>query len=545
MFLAGCIGLGLAQPVVYAVPAKPLSPLEAEAERQREKAWTRTMAEIDARKAMLDSQKRLLKPAYWTRLQKQLTTRSAELTKLKTQKGWPTRLELATGASEFMWRVRNDKGVCFIVGTVPLVLPDFYPLPREIYQALSSSDTVLLDMPSSKAASGNLSGGDSLSKHLSKETNSRLSAYLAEIGQPREYFEKKQPWMVAKMLETTELQRLGMRSESGLDKHFLRRAQQSGKKFVTLDAADEKHNILNGLSNKEQEQYLQLALLELRGKENQLDRLTDCWWKGEPQAMERTLNAYSKAHPELAELQKTVVSTRTDSMLNQVEGLLNKGGSYFIVVDSANLVGDEGLLKGLKNKGMEVMQASAGLNLAVEPKKQVEPPKVVANAASGTSGGGNAQKPAEATTPVATKASVVAEKPAEVSKEFSQIKDAQALMKQLETLVKSFYPRATIKLTEDRLQFQFKIQKFQSNGLLVDAPRLDGILGEVTIVPSVYSGAKALPSYTNEQLYTELLMGPHSQAKDSHLLARLVYPPNAPSDFVNQFKSLINCYPRF
>ncbi|MBX9696149.1 MAG: TraB/GumN family protein [Cyanobacteria bacterium] len=538
MVLAGCVGLGLMQ-TAYAAPKKAASEFELEAERQREKAWARSTAEVEARKLLLDSQKRSFKPAYLQRLKQQLQVQIGDLNKAKTKKGWPYRLELDKGSSEFMWRVRNEKAVIFLVGTVPLVLPDFYPLPREVYQAMSNCDAVLLDMPSAKAPSGNLTGGDSLSKHLSKETLSLYLNYLVEKNQSRDFFEKKKPWMVAKMLETAELQRLGMRSESGLEKHFYRKGQQAGKKFLVLNAADAEQNILNSLPPKDQEQYLHLVLLELRGKENQTDRLADCWWKGDPKSMEKTLTAFSHSRPELAEVQKTIVEKKTEALLTQLEGLLEQGGSYFVVVDSANLVGENGLVNAFKNKdGLEISQVSAGTSVSAEPRVASKPRLVADATPPGTVS--DAQK-----TAVETKSAAAAPaKAPETPKEYAHIKDAPTLMKQVETLVKKFYPRATLKVTGERIEFQFKTQKFQSNGLLVDAPKLDGILGEVAITSGQYSGPEMLPSLTNELLYTTLVMAPYSESQNSHLHARLVYPPNAPSDFINQFKSLINCYQR-
>lgn len=114
------------------------------------------------------------------------------------------------------------------------------------------------------------------------------------------------------------------------------------------------------------------------------------------------------------------------------------------------------------------------------------------------------------------------------------------LYDRLEELVKKFYRQAKITRTETSFAFEFKTHEAEHLGKKLEIPKLDGIMGKIDLKSGRYPGKEYLPSTTHETLFTSLLMAPYSASEDKHLLSRLLFPPNAPVEFLTSFKALID-----
>ncbi|MDZ4838138.1 MAG: hypothetical protein SGJ27_30515 [Candidatus Melainabacteria bacterium] len=170
--------------------------------------------------------------------------------------------------------------------------------------------------------------------------------------------------------------------------------------------------------------------------------------------------------------------------------------------------------------------------------------KTVATAGSGTAVAPAVTEvspvaPVTAVAPVATSTTSISTPaiPAKV-RDFIEISEA------LKSLMTEFFPRGKVTKTDKsvHLEFKAKILKLPGTNKLVTVPESDGIVGDITVVPGRYEGADILPLQTNETYYVSLQMAPYSQAKDCHLAAKLLFPPNTTVDFVNRYKQLLSSF---
>lgn len=116
------------------------------------------------------------------------------------------------------------------------------------------------------------------------------------------------------------------------------------------------------------------------------------------------------------------------------------------------------------------------------------------------------------------------------------------IYRELETLVREFYPRAKFSRMGETAHFELKVKNHLSgSGLTVLAPESGGILGDLQIKPGEYSGKDKdrLPSETLDSYTTTMVLAPYNRQKNTHLLVKLVFPPDLPVDFKEQFKSAI------
>jgi hypothetical protein len=72
--------------------------------------------------------------------------------------------------------------------------------------------------------------------------------------------------------------------------------------------------------------------------------------------MEAVIHRSRDDYPKLLPVYEILVSRRNRTMAAKIEEFLNKGETYFIVVGAAHLVGKDGILERLKEKGYSVVQ---------------------------------------------------------------------------------------------------------------------------------------------------------------------------------------------
>lgn len=110
---------------------------------------------------------------------------------------------------------------------------------------------------------------------------------------------------------------------------------------------------------------------------------------------------------------------------------------------------------------------------------------------------------------------------------------------ELTKLVKTFFPNAKVTQNGAKLHFEYKAAPQISNSthLPVVGPKEGGILGDVEISRGQSTTSAKLH---NEYYYQTVLMVPYSANHDCHLNAKLSYPPETSSDFVDKFKELVN-----
>ena len=124
--------------------------------------------------------------------------------------------------------------------------------------------------------------------------------------------------------------------------------------------------------------------------------------------------------------------------------------------------------------------------------------------------------------------------------------DVDTIFKDLQTLFKEYYPNGKVTYADRKLHFQFRVANEQSAHLktVALAPLPGGIIGDVSLEPGAYQGSdkELLPSDVVDGTQSVLLMAQFSRQRNSHLLARLVYPPDVLTGFKDQFKYIVRSF---
>jgi uncharacterized protein YbaP (TraB family) len=265
----------------------------------------------------------------------------------------------------FMWKVKGKAATAYLVGSIHVLPPDFFPLPADIEKAFNNSQTLIVEaniddhpnetqrMMMSRAT---YPEGDKLPNHVSKKTLDQLNEYLHNAGMSVERFFLMKPWFIGATITLLQLQKLGFDSESGIDKHFLAEARTAEKPIVPLETAEFELNILSGFNDEEQEQFLQSALLDAENEQDDARTMIHAWKTGDGQEMLSIITRDEREHPELKHIMDKILYDRNVTMTAKLTELMEKPGTYFVVLGAGHVVGPDGIVSRLRKQRYQVEQ---------------------------------------------------------------------------------------------------------------------------------------------------------------------------------------------
>jgi uncharacterized protein YbaP (TraB family) len=264
-----------------------------------------------------------------------------------------------------LWSVSSDNATVYLLGSLHLVKKEIYPLDAAIEEAFDDSQWLAveinlnnLDILQSQSNALSLAlyqGNDTLQNHLSKETMQAFESKMSKLGMDIRLFMKFKPWYIATQLTMANLLSLGFDPEYGIDRYFLNKAK-GDKQILELENIDFQLRLLSGLSDKEQELFLQSTMIDIDIMGQQMEALTGAWLSGDVKTLEAITFKGLNEHPEMLPLYEKMYFSRNRVMADKIEALLKGAGTYFIVVGAGHLIGDEGLVKLLQQKGFSTEQ---------------------------------------------------------------------------------------------------------------------------------------------------------------------------------------------
>ena len=194
--------------------------------------------------------------------------------------------------------------------------------------------------------------GTTLASQLSPETYKALTTWAGTVGLPMAAIEQLKPWMVSLTLQTMALQKIGFDPEFGIDKHFSDAAKKAGTPFLALETAAEQIDFLDRLSPRTQDMMLREGMESLDAELAEIKALVNAWRTGNAAAVERVALESLKDAPEVYQ---SLLADRNKRWMPVIETCVQTR-RCFIVVGAAHLVGPDGLVTLLKQRGYRVEQ---------------------------------------------------------------------------------------------------------------------------------------------------------------------------------------------
>ncbi len=263
----------------------------------------------------------------------------------------------------FIWRVDSGEGHVTLMGSIHTLRREAYPLPPAFGQAYADAEGLVFETdmeqmndPATQArllALGLYPEGESLRDHVAPDAYEALAGALSERGFPREQFARFKPWFCAFTLTVLELQRLGYSPRHGLDMHYFSKARQDGKALYHLEPVEDQIRLLASLEQEAQEDFLLQSLQELEVLDAKASQMTEAWRNGDAEGLHGIIRMSFQGFPELHD---RFMTERNRNWLPSIEALIRDEKKVLVVVGAGHLVGEEGLVRMLEDRGYRIEQ---------------------------------------------------------------------------------------------------------------------------------------------------------------------------------------------
>ena len=266
-------------------------------------------------------------------------------------------------ADTSVWSVRSGDNVIYLGGTVHLLRPADYPLPGEFEEAYQASSELyfetdiasMSDLSVQAQMLQQLTYGDdkSLSSILSDEAYAALSIYTATAGLPIAMLNKFKPGLLISTLQILVFQSMGF-TPQGVDAFFHTRAVGDGKAEGQLETVQEQIGFIAAMGEGNESEFILLSLKDLAETGDVMEDMIGAWRSGDAEGLSELFVEEMKV--EAPALYDTLLLQRNLKWVPQIDSMLQDADTEFVLVGAAHLVGENGLLDLLSQKGYEINQ---------------------------------------------------------------------------------------------------------------------------------------------------------------------------------------------
>ena len=263
-------------------------------------------------------------------------------------------------AASCVWKVTAPDGATlYLGGSVHALRKSDYPLPPEFLRACDASSHLAFEVDAKALEntttelikSGQYPKGDSLKNHVDPRTYAYVRRLFHLLHIPEEKLHRARPWMIVLALQSASLR--GVSHDLGVDQFLMKRAKAKGKPMVGLETAAEHAGVYSGLTDRDAEILLLVTFIPDASGGGKTPDLMKAWRRGDVDALEALARS---AYAEFPAFGERLLAARNRAWLPKLEGFLQSGKTYFVVVGAGHLGGPQGLLPLLRDRGYQVEQ---------------------------------------------------------------------------------------------------------------------------------------------------------------------------------------------
>ena len=244
-----------------------------------------------------------------------------------------------------------------------MLKPSDYPLPIEfenVYKKVNwlvfETDMDQLSSPEFQQkflASMTLPTGQILADHLSAEAYAELIRYAANNQMDTAQLQRFKPQMIALIITLEELKKYGLTAE-GVDNYFGNKAKADSKMVTKLESIDDQIRYISTMGANNESGLILQTIEDMEELPKVLNAMTTAWRSGDDNGLfENGIKPMLEDYPKIYQ---SLLVERNNNWMGKIEKLLAHPEEKFILVGALHLIGQDGLLQQLKNRGYQVQQ---------------------------------------------------------------------------------------------------------------------------------------------------------------------------------------------
>lgn len=261
-----------------------------------------------------------------------------------------------------VWKIEGNGNEFYVGGSIHILRDQDYPLPKAFDEAYNSADiiTTELDMQEMNTPENGMKmqqalmyqDEKTLSTVLSETVYHKLDSVAKTLGMNLKMMDKFKPSMAIIALTFQSLQKLGVTSE-GVDAHYTKQAQKDEKPMLFLETFDEQLAFIESMGKGNEDEFVLYSIEDMKNNEAEFVHLIEDWKTGKQELMLKQLNDFQLNYPDIY---KTLLVERNNNWMSRLEDYLKTPEVEFVIVGAMHLMGSEGVLNLLKEKGYTVSQ---------------------------------------------------------------------------------------------------------------------------------------------------------------------------------------------
>jgi len=273
----------------------------------------------------------------------------------------------AANDKAFFWQVTSDTATVYLLGSIHFADKSFYPLRQEIENAFSRCEYLVVELDINKIDAdvynslllqkGTYKDGKTIKDVIYAETWLQLQKRLNQLNINYDDIKNYRPGVLVLTLSAMQVMQMGFDPRLGIDVHFLLEATRQAKNIIELETLEQQVNLF--LNIPDGELLLKESLYSLDETELMMADMVRYWKQGDETQMNKLLFEDAvEGYPVFSEVYDSLIYQRNRQMASKINVMLKHKAAgktfYFVVVGTGHLIGEQGIVNVLKEKGYDV-----------------------------------------------------------------------------------------------------------------------------------------------------------------------------------------------
>ena len=254
----------------------------------------------------------------------------------------------------FLWQVKSNTSTVYLLGSIHVAKPDFYPLNDVIEESYKKSDALVVEVDINNVDMNSmmnrvmLPGRETLESKLSKKTYEKIKKLFEKNNIPETMYYKFKPWFAVMMITMMDVKNSGYNQNLGIDKYFLDKAKKDNKKIIELESAKQQFDVFDIDLKDYQDEFVKYTLEDSDNTIEMIDSLASYWKQGDIKKMNNLINEPLSKDSTFKIINNALIDKRNLKMAKKIIDFLKTGKIYFVVVGAGHLIGEAGIINLLR-----------------------------------------------------------------------------------------------------------------------------------------------------------------------------------------------------
>lgn len=273
----------------------------------------------------------------------------------------PLLAPVAVLAESPVWKVTKGDDVVYVGGTIHILNQSDYPLPTVFDTAYQDSQKLVFEVDTEAMSSPQMQqkmaammmnkSGENWLDLLSEKNRKKLTEETTKLGLPLGKLSAMNPNFAILMIYQMDMMKKGLVNAEGVEKYYTHQGKQDQKRFGHLETIEQQLALLAKEPDENFDQDVGYFLEKMAETETIWNELRSAWRTGDFAMLEKLTIDEFKAYPDVYD---ELLVERNHNWIPQIEAMFDAEGIEFVMVGAAHLVGEDGVLRLLKDKGYRV-----------------------------------------------------------------------------------------------------------------------------------------------------------------------------------------------